>query len=112
MRRLWALPAAPFGLNKCRQLVILHFTVHLSCLKKLVCINGLAWIGVSAHLILGVQTSKISIAFIATLQVYEEVSGIVTSIMDGYNACIMAYGQTGSGKTYTIEGRQSAVGLP
>ena len=38
------------------------------------------------------------------LQVYEEVSGVVTSIMDGYNACIMAYGQTGSGKTYTIEG--------
>lgn len=37
-------------------------------------------------------------------QVYEEVSAIVTSILDGYNACIMAYGQTGSGKTYTIEG--------
>lgn len=39
------------------------------------------------------------------LQVYEEVSGIVTSVMDGYSACIMAYGQTGSGKTYTIEGK-------
>jgi kinesin family protein C2/C3 len=38
------------------------------------------------------------------LQVYEEVSGIVTSVMDGFSACIMAYGQTGSGKTYTIEG--------
>lgn len=37
-------------------------------------------------------------------QVYEEVSGVVTSIMDGYNACIMAYGQTGSGKTWTLEG--------
>lgn len=37
-------------------------------------------------------------------QVYEEVSGVVTSILDGYNACIMAYGQTGSGKTWTLEG--------
>lgn len=36
--------------------------------------------------------------------VYEEVSAIVTSIMDGCNACIMAYGQTGSGKTFTLEG--------
>lgn len=31
-------------------------------------------------------------------QVYEEVSGLVTSVMDGYNVCIFAYGQTGSGK--------------
>jgi len=31
-------------------------------------------------------------------QVYEEVSALVTSVMDGYNVCIFAYGQTGSGK--------------
>ncbi|KAF6254764.1 P-loop containing nucleoside triphosphate hydrolase protein [Scenedesmus sp. NREL 46B-D3] len=37
-------------------------------------------------------------------QVFDEVSGLVTSILDGYNVCIMAYGQTGSGKTHTIEG--------
>lgn len=43
-------------------------------------------------------------------QVYEEVSAIVTSILDGYNACIMAYGQTGSGKTYTIEGECQKLG--
>jgi hypothetical protein len=42
--------------------------------------------------------------------VYEEVSGIVTSVMDGYNACIMAYGQTGSGKTFTLEGESAALG--
>lgn len=27
--------------------------------------------------------------------VYEEVSPLVTSVLDGYNACLLAYGQTG-----------------
>jgi DNA replication protein DnaC len=31
-------------------------------------------------------------------QVYQDVSGLVTSVLDGYNVCIFAYGQTGSGK--------------
>ena len=34
---------------------------------------------------------------------FDEVQGLVTSCMDGYNVCIFAYGQTGSGKTYTME---------
>ena len=38
------------------------------------------------------------------LQVFDEVKGLVTSVLDGYSACIFAYGQTGSGKTYTMEG--------
>lgn len=37
--------------------------------------------------------------------------GLVTSILDGYNVCIMAYGQTGSGKTYTIEGPAEDPGV-
>lgn len=38
---------------------------------------------------------------------FEEVKGLVTSVLDGYCACILAYGQTGSGKTYTMEGEEN-----
>lgn len=30
--------------------------------------------------------------------VYADVSGLVVSVLDGFNVCIFAYGQTGSGK--------------
>eukprot|EP00795_Rhopilema_esculentum_P017163 gene17163-8705_t len=35
-------------------------------------------------------------------QVFEDVAPLLTSLLDGYNVCIMAYGQTGSGKTHTM----------
>ena len=39
------------------------------------------------------------------IQLYEEAaSGIVDSVLEGYNGTIFAYGQTGTGKTYTMEG--------
>uniref|UniRef100_A0A8C5I6K6 Kinesin family member 25 n=1 Tax=Gouania willdenowi TaxID=441366 RepID=A0A8C5I6K6_GOUWI len=41
--------------------------------------------------------------------VFEEVRSLLTSLLDGYNVCIMAYGQTGSGKTHTMLGSQPLV---
>jgi len=34
--------------------------------------------------------------------VFDDVAPLLTSLLDGYNVCIMAYGQTGSGKTHTM----------
>ena len=36
---------------------------------------------------------------------------MLTSVVDGHDACIFAYGQTGSGKTYSMEGTKDAPGV-
>eukprot|EP00117_Sycon_ciliatum_P049856 scpid37116/ scgid5076/ Kinesin-like protein KIFC3 len=43
--------------------------------------------------------------------VFAEVQPLLTSLLDGYNACLMAYGQTGSGKTHSMlgDGLESGV---
>ena len=43
--------------------------------------------------------------------VFNEVSGLLQSVFDGFNVAIFAYGQTGSGKTFTLIGDSDNPGI-
>ncbi|XP_057973799.1 kinesin-like protein KIN-14R isoform X2 [Malania oleifera] len=45
------------------------------------------------------------------IDVFEDASPLVISVLDGYNVCIFAYGQTGTGKTFTMEGTEQNRGV-
>ncbi|GAV66863.1 Kinesin domain-containing protein/Malectin domain-containing protein [Cephalotus follicularis] len=45
------------------------------------------------------------------VEVFEDASPVVISVLDGYNVCIFAYGQTGTGKTFTMVGTEQNRGV-
>ncbi len=44
-------------------------------------------------------------------QLFKEVEGLVSGVMNGINACVLAYGRRGSGKSHVLAGAPNEPGI-
>ncbi|KAK4189112.1 putative kinesin-like protein [Podospora australis] len=59
-------------------------------------------IGTVSRKVLPFEFDRVFSPAVRNDKVFDEISQLVQSALDGYNVCIFCYGQTGSGKTYTM----------
>lgn len=57
----------------------------------------------------GFKFDKVFQTHATNSDIYEEISQLVRSALDGFNVCVFAYGQTGSGKTYTMSNSDGMI---
>lgn len=55
------------------------------------------------------QFDKIFSPDIKNEEIFDELSQLIQSSLDGYNVCVFAYGQTGSGKTWTMSHSETGM---
>ena len=57
------------------------------------------------------QLLSINLLMQGQAAVYSEVSGLVSGVMNGINACVLAYGRKGSGKAHVLAGTPNEPGI-
>ena len=57
------------------------------------------------------QLLSINLLMQGQAAVYSEVSGLVSGVMNGINACVLAYGCKGSGKAHVLAGTPKEPGI-
>lgn len=55
------------------------------------------------------DSSRFHCLVMDTEAIFASAEPLITSLLDGYNVCVMAYGRTAAGKTYTLMGPHAAV---